>query len=148
MNDQTNKESGILCSIIDGSVTIDSVVEFNKLIKAFPTDPWIYRFYDDLLKREKSFYPAVDAYMTAAKIFIKADMTLQAIVSKIYEWRILESVNDEEQVFYSSLRKSRSKRPGMQNFFIKLTYPEMMVFMRDLIIRQFPTGSMLKRFGE
>ena len=148
MNDQTNKESGILCSIIDGSVTIDSVVEFNKLIKAFPTDPWIYRFYDDLLKREKSFYSAVDAYMTAAKIFIKADMTLQAIVSKIYEWRILESVNDEEQVFYSSLRKSRSKRPGMQNFFIKLTYPEMMVFMRDLIIRQFPTGSMLKRFGE
>jgi CRP-like cAMP-binding protein len=148
MNDQINEQSSILSRIIDGSVAIDSVVEFNKLIKAFPTDPWLYRFFGDLLKREKSFYSAVDAYKTAAELFIKEDMTLQALVSKIYEWRILKPDNDEEQVFYSSLRECRSKKPGVQNFLIKLAYPEMMAFMRDLIIRHFPADSMLKRFGE
>ena len=148
MNDQTNKQSGILSNIIDGSVAIDTVEEFNKLIKAFPTDPWLYRFLGDLLKREKSFYSAADAYKTAAELFIQANMTLQALVSKIYEWRILEPTDDEAQAFYSSLRESGSKKSGVQNFLIKLTYPEMMAFMKDLIIRHFTACSMLKRFGE
>jgi CRP-like cAMP-binding protein len=148
MNDQTNKQSSILSHIIDGSVTIDTVEEFNKLIKAFPTDPWLYRFFADLLKREKSFYSAADAYRTAADLFIQADMILQALVSKIFEWQILEPSNDEDQAFYSSLSDIRSKNTGVQNFLIKLTYPEMMAFMRTLIIRHYPAGGMFKRFGE
>jgi CRP-like cAMP-binding protein len=148
MNDQTEKQSSIVSRIIDGSVTIDSVAEFNNLLKAFPNDPWLHRFFADLLKREKSFYAAADAYETAAELFIEADMTLQALVSKIFEWRILKPSYHEDQAFYSSLRGSRSKNTGVQNFFIKMTYPEMMAFMSTLILRHFPAVSMLKRFGD
>lgn len=148
MNDQTDKQSSILSRIIDGSVTINSVAEFKNLLKAFPNDPWLHRFFADLLKREKSFYSAADAYRTAAELFIQADMTLQALVSKIFEWRILEPSHNEDQAFYSSLRESRSRNTGVQNFIIKMTHPEMMAFMSTLIIRNFPAGSMLKRFGD
>ncbi len=148
MNDQTDKQSSIVSRIIDGSVTIYSVAEFNNLLKAFPNDPWLHRFFADLLKRDKSFYVAADAYGTAVELFIKADMTLQAIVSKILEWLILKPSYHEAQAFYSSLRESRSKNTGMQNFFIKMTYPEMMAFMNMLELRHFPSGNMLKRFGD
>jgi CRP-like cAMP-binding protein len=148
MKNQSDKKSRIASRIIDGSVTIDSIEDFNNLLKTFPNDPWLHKFYADLLKREKSFYAAADAYGITADLFIESDMPLQALTSKFFEWRILEPSNHEGQAFCSSLRQCRTKKTGMQSFIIKMTYPELMAFMSTLIIRHFPAGSMLKRFGD
>jgi len=148
MNDRTTKRNSIVSRIIDGSVTIDSVKDFENLLKAFPNDPWLHRFFADLLERDKSFYAAADAYGTAAELFIEAGMIIQAIVSKILEWQILGLSYQEGQDFYSSLRKARSKNTGVQRFFINMTYPEMIAFMSMLVIRYFPEGSMMKKFGD
>ncbi|MBU0769561.1 MAG: cyclic nucleotide-binding domain-containing protein, partial [Proteobacteria bacterium] len=148
MNDRTKKRNSIVSLIIDGSVTIDSVIEFENLLKAFPNDPWLHRFFADLLERDKSFYAAADAYGTAAELFIEADMIIQAIVSKILEWQILGLSYQEGQDFYSSLRKTRSNNTGVQRFFIRMTYPEMIAFMSMLVLRYFPEGSMMKKFGD
>lgn len=148
MNNRTTKRNSIVSRIIDGSVTIDSVKDFENLLKAFPNDPWLHRFFADLLEREKSFYAAADAYGTAAELFIEAGMIIQAIASKILEWQLLGLSYQEGQDFYSSLRKARSKNTGVQRFFIKMTYPEMIAFMSMLVIRHFPEGSMMKKFGD
>ncbi len=148
MNDWAKKRNSIVSRIIDGSVTIDSVKDFKNLLRAFPDDPWLHRFFADLLEREKSFYAAADAYGIAAELFIEADMIMQAIVSKILEWQILGLSYQEGQYFYSSLRETRSKNTGMQQFFIKMTYPELIAFMSMLVIRYFPEGSMMKKFGD
>ncbi len=148
MNDRAKKRNSIVSRIIDGSVTIDSVKDFKNLLKAFPDDPWLHRFFADLLEREKSFYAAADAYGIAAELFIEADMIMQAIVSKILEWQILGLSYQEGQYFYSSLRETRSKNTGMQQFFIKMTYSELIAFMSMLVIRYFPEGSMMKKFGD
>ena len=148
MNDQTNKQSSIVNCIKDGSVTIDSVAEFNNILKVFPNDPWVHKFHADLLKREKLFYAAADEYGIASELFIEADMILQALASKILEWRILEPSDHEGQAFYSSFRKSMSKKTGVQSFFIKMSYPEMMTFMSTLNVRHMPANSMLKRLGD
>jgi CRP-like cAMP-binding protein len=148
MNDQTDKKSRIANRIIDGSITVDSVADFNNLLKTFPNDPWLHKFYADLLKREKSFYAAADAYGIAADLFIESDMPLQALTSKFFEWRILDPLNHEDQAFCASLRKCRAQKRGVQSFIISMTYPELMAFMGNLIIRHFPAGSMLKRFGD
>jgi CRP-like cAMP-binding protein len=148
VNNRTTKQNGILSRIIDGSVTIDSVKDFENLLKAFPNEPWLHRYFADLLEREKSFYAAADAYGTAAELFIEAGMTMQAIVSKILEWQILGLSYQEGQNFYSSLRKAGSKNTGVQRFFIKMTYPEMIAFMSMLVIRYFPEGSVMKKFGD
>ena len=60
MNDQIDKQSGIVSRIIDGSVTIDSIAELETLLKAFPNNPWLHRVFADLLKRDKLFYAAAD----------------------------------------------------------------------------------------
>ena len=148
MNNKSDKKSRIASRIIDSSVTVDSDEDFNNLLKTFPNDPWLHKFYADLLKREKSFYAAADAYGKAADLFIESDMPLQALTSKFFEWRILKPSNHEDQAFYSSLRKCRSQKRGVQSFIISMTYPELMAFMGNLIIRHFPAGSMLKRFGD
>ncbi len=148
MNDRAKKRNSIVSHIIDGSVTIDSVKDFENLLKAFPDDPWLHRFFADLLEREKSFYAAADAYGIAAELFIEADMIMQAIVSKILEWQILGLSYQEGQDFYSSLRETGSKNTGMQQFFIKMTYPELIAFMSMLVIRYFPEGGMMKKFGD
>ena len=148
MNNQPDKKSKIASRIIDGSITVDSVAGFNNLLKTFPNDPWLHKFYADLLKREKSFYAAADAYGIAADLFIESDMPLQALTSKFLEWRIIDPSKHEGQAFYSSLRKCRAQKRGVQNFIIRTTYPELMAFMGNLTIRHFPAGSMLKRFGD
>ena len=148
MNDRTTKRNSIVSRIIDGSVTIDSVKDFENLLKAFPNDPWLHRFFADILGRDQSFYAAADAYGTAAELFIEAGMIMQAVVSKILEWQILGLSYQEGQDFYSSLRKARSKNTGVQRFFINMKYPEMIAFMSMLVIRYFPEGSMMKKFGD
>ena len=148
MNNRTTKRKSIVSRIINGSVTINSVKDFENLLKAFPNDPWLHRFFADLLERKKSFYAAADAYGTAAELFIEAGMIIQAIASKILEWQLLGLSYQEGQDFFSSLRKARSKNTGVQRFFIKMTYPEMIAFMSMLVIRHFPEGSMMKKFGD
>ena len=148
MNDRTNKRNRIVSRIIDGSVSIDSVKDFENLLKAFPNDPWLHRFFADLLEREKSVYAAADAYGMAAELFIEADMIMQAIVSKIFEWQIIGLSYREGQHFYSSLRETKAKSTGAQRFFIKMTYPELIAFMSMLVVRYFPEGSTMKQFGD
>jgi CRP-like cAMP-binding protein len=148
MNDRTKKRNSIVSRIIDGSVTIDSIKDFENLLKAFPNDPWLHRFFADFLEREKSFYAAADAYGIAAELFIEADMIMQAIVSKMFEWQILGLSYQEGQHFYSSLRKTKAKATAAQRFLIKMTYPELIAFMSMLVVRYFPEGSMMKQFGD
>ncbi len=148
MNDRATKQNRIVSRIIDGSVTIDSVKDFENLLKAFPNDPWLHKFFADFLERDESFYAAADAYGTAAELFIEADMTLQAIVSKTLKWRILGLSYQEGQDFYSSLRNTGSKNTVVQRFFTKMTYPEMIAFISMLVVRYFPESSKMKTFGD
>jgi hypothetical protein len=148
MKDRMDKQTSIVTRIIDGSITIDSVAELENLLKAFPNNPWLHRVFADLLKRDKSFYAAADEYGTAAGLFMKKNMTLQAIVSKILEWQILEPSNQDGKAFYLSLHRGGSKRTEVQNFFIKMRYPEIIAFMSELAPWHFPAGSMIKKFGD
>jgi hypothetical protein len=147
MNEKTGKQT-IVNRVIDGSISIDSAAEFKKLLKAFPNNPWLHKFFADLLKRDKSLYAAADEYGTAAALFVKKDMALQAVVSKMLEWKLLKPSVGEALAFYSSLHERKSKNVGVRNFIIQMAYPEMMAFMDRLELRRFPAGSTLKKFGE
>ena len=71
MNDQMDKQTSIVSRVIDGSIIIDSVADFENLLKAFPNNPWLHKVVADLLKRDKSLYAAADEYGTAAELFMK-----------------------------------------------------------------------------
>lgn len=148
MNDRIDKQTRIESQIIEGSTNIDSVPEFEKLLKTFPDNPWIHKIFADLLKRGKSLYAAADEYGEAAKLFMKKNMTLQAIVSKTLEWQILKPSNQEGKSFYLSLHQGRAKNTGVQSFFIKMKYPDIIAFMTKLEIGHSPAESMIKKFGD
>jgi len=148
MNDRIHKRNSLVNRIIDGSVTVDSVTKFEDLLKAFPNDPGLHRIYGDLLKKENSPNAAADAYGTAAKLFIESGMTLQAIVSKLFEWQIFKPSQQEEQAFCSALHQARHIDRAVQRFFTGMTYPEMMAFITKLMLENFPAGGSVKKFGD
>lgn len=147
MNNRVDKQDSVINRIIDGSIIIDSLAEFENLIKVFPNDPRLYRVFADFLAQEKSF-DAVDAYRTSAKLFIEAGQTFQAIISKIFEWRLVKPSLQEAKAFHSDLRKGGSQDAPVQNFFNHLKFQELIAIMNEMVPLYLPAYNMIKKFGD
>ncbi|MEA1946086.1 MAG: PilZ domain-containing protein [Thermodesulfobacteriota bacterium] len=147
MDDSSDMRDSVANRIIEGSITIDSLTEFENLLKVFPNNPRLHRVFADFLAQEKPF-EAVDAYRISTNLFIQAGQTLQAIVSKIFEWRLAKPSHQEEQEFYSDLHKGSSKEAPVQSFFSKLSFQQLIAFMNELTPGYFPAQSMVKKFGD
>jgi hypothetical protein len=59
MDDSIDMRDSAVTRIIDGSITIDSLSEFENLLNIFPDNPRLHRVFADFLAQEKSF-DAVD----------------------------------------------------------------------------------------
>jgi len=147
MDDRIDKEYSVLTRIIEGSITIDSLKEFENLLKIFPDHPVVHRVFADFLAQEKPF-DAVNRYRISANLFIQADQMLQAIVSKIFEWRLSKPSYEEEQKFYWDLHKASSNDMPVQRFFAGLTAEQLIAFMNELTPRYIPEQSIVKKFDD
>jgi CRP-like cAMP-binding protein len=147
MDDRIDRQDTAVTRIIDGSITIDSLKEFENLLKIFPDNPGIHRVFADFLAQKKSL-DAVDNYRISADLFIQAGQTLQAIVSKIFEWRLARPSRQDKQDFYSDLHKVGSKELPVQRFFAGLAVEPLIAFMNELTPRYVPAQSMVKKFGD
>lgn len=148
MSDTLEGQHGIAKRIVDGSVTIDSVEEFEKMLKIFPKDPTLHRAFGDLSARRKRLDVAADAYGTAAELFIKAGIPLQAVVAKILQWRIVQPAHREGRAFHSALCEGSPKETPLQHFLTRMAYPEMAAFMVKLVQVNRPAGKIVKKFGD
>lgn len=148
MNNTQDANSGIVKRIIDGSVTIDSVDEFENIIRIFPDDPGIYRAFADLLAHKKSPEAAVNAYRRASRLFVDSGMMLQALVAKILEWRIARPSHQEGRAFHAALYGADFQESPLQRFIMQMTYPEIVTFMASLVRLRVSAGRKVKRFGD
>lgn len=148
LNRGQDVQNSIVKRIIDGSVSIDSAAEFENIIRIFPDDPGIYRAFADLLARSKSYEAAANAYRKASGLFVDRGMMLQAIVAKILEWRIIQPTHKEGRAFHAVLRRENVHESSLQAFITRMTYPEMVAFMVNLVRVRLPAGKTLKRFGD
>ena len=55
-----------------GSIRINSIKEFERLLKLFPSDPKLIKSYADLLSKENFFDSALKLYRRAAILFRRA----------------------------------------------------------------------------
>ena len=78
MKGQLSKQISVAKHIIDGSITIDSVKEFQGMLQIFPNDPALHRAYADLLVRKQLYEAAVQSYHQAAELYAAAGLLLQA----------------------------------------------------------------------
>ncbi len=147
MIDRIKRQESVVNRIIDGSITIDSVEEFEDLLKAFPKDPRLHRVFADRLSEEKTMN-AAEEYKTSAKLFLEAGMPLQAITCKIFEWRIIKPSKEEGLAFHSELSKCNPQNVESQKFFTKLAYEEMIALMTKIVPHIYPDNTTLKKFGD
>ena len=147
MIDRIDRQDSVVNRIIDGSITIDSVEEFEDLLKAFPNDPRLHRVFADRLLEVKSI-KAAEEYKTSPKLFIDAGMPLQAIACKIFEWRIIKPSKEDGLALHSALCKCNPQNIEVQKFFTKLTYEEMIALMAKIVPHNYPANTTLRKFGD
>ncbi|MFO7555057.1 MAG: PilZ domain-containing protein [Desulfobacterales bacterium] len=147
MIDRFDRQDSVVNRIIDGSITIDSIEEFENLLQAFPNDPRLHRIFADRLLKEKSFH-AAEQFRRSARLFLESGMPLQAIASKIFEWQILKPSHEESLAFHSALLESNPRDTEVQKFFTKLTYDEMIALMAKIVPDAIPPGTWMVKFGD
>ncbi|MBW2194246.1 MAG: PilZ domain-containing protein, partial [Deltaproteobacteria bacterium] len=147
MNTYVETQNSIVKSIIEGSVTLDSVEDFKNIIEIFPDDPGVYRAYGDFLVQVRSFDAATIAYRKACQLFVDLGMMLQAVVAKILEWRIVRPSHQEARNFHSTLKAVKLQESPLHKFIAQMTYSEMIAFVVKLVRLRFPDRNVVKSFG-
>jgi hypothetical protein len=148
MKTNLNSHISIAEQIIDGSITIKSIEEFKSILKIFPNDAALQKAYSNLLQQKNQPDAAVKSYDRATQLFIEAGKILQAIDSKMLQWKIKPPTPQEAQLFYSALRKGSYYESSLKTFFNRLTYQEMVSFVSKLIRTELSPGKMIKKAGE
>ena len=90
MTEPAKLQSSIVNQIIDGSITIDSIGEFQSMLKIFPGKPPLHRALAELLVKRKSFAAAAEYFDKTATSFIESGFVLQAVVAKMLQWQIVK----------------------------------------------------------
>ena len=148
MKTNLNSHISIAEQIIDGSITIKSIEEFKSILKIFPNDAALQKAYSNLLQQKNQPDAAVKSYDRAAQLFIEAGKILQAIDSKMLQWKIKPPTPQEAQLFYSIMRKGSYYESPLKTFFHRLTYQELVSFVSKLIRTELSPGKMIKKAGE
>ena len=112
--------------IIEGSITIKSLKEFKSILKIFPNDPALQKAYSDLLLKQNQPDDAAKSYEKAAKLFIDGGKILQAIDSKMLQWKIKSPSTQEARSFYTNLLKGSYNDTPLETFLKRLSYQEML----------------------
>jgi len=143
-----NRHRSIVRNIIDGSITIDSISEFESILKIFPNNPALQSVYANLLIKNNSIDAAAKAYRKAATLYIDAGMMLSAVLVKILEWRIFKPSLQQARPFYSILRKAAFDETPLHIFLNSLSYSEMAAVTIRMARVRLPEGKMIKKTGD
>ena len=134
--------------IANGSIRINSTKEFERLLKLFPSDPKLIKAYADLLSKENFLDSALKLYRKAAILFIDSGSMIDAVVSKIRQWKIAKPTYQDARLFFTALHEANFSRSPLNIFFDKLSSPEMFAIMRMFDVIELPAGQMVSKAGE
>jgi hypothetical protein len=143
-----NLQIDIAEQITSGFVTIDSVEDFERLLKRFPDDPALHRTFSDLLIKNNLPNAAAVSYGKAAGLYLKSGQLLQALVSKILQCELYSPSYNEAQRFFLTLRQNSYPDSPIKHFFNKLSNPELLALMQNAEIVQLPVGQIVKTVGD
>ena len=148
MKGQLSKQISIAKHIIDGSISIDSVKEFQGMLQIFPNDPALHRAYADLLVRKHLYEAAAQAYHQAAGIFAAAGLLLQAVACQVLKWQIKPPGDAETQRFWNRLHRSKYHEIPTNAFLAGLSYTELATVMNAMELIRLPKGYTVNKIGD
>ncbi|MDX1706979.1 MAG: cyclic nucleotide-binding domain-containing protein [Desulfobacterales bacterium] len=147
MKTQLSKQISIAKHIIDGSITIDSITEFQGMLQIFPNDPALRRAYADLLLRKQLSEAAAQAYHQAADLYAAAGLLLQAIVCQFLKWQIKKPSSAETQKLWNTLQKSKYHEIPTNAFFAALSPSALLALIKQIEIVRLPAGKTISKIG-
>lgn len=143
-----NQQFSIMHRIIDGTLRIDSIQEFEEILEIYPNDPLLYRKYADLLMDKQRQEEAVAAYERAANLFIQEGMNLPAIVAMILHWSQKKPTHDQGRRFHALLHDNGARHTPLQRFWAQMSYPELVSVMLRLVRIRLPARKTVIQPGE
>jgi CRP-like cAMP-binding protein len=141
-------QSSIVNQIIDGTITIDSIGEFQSMLKIFPGNPHLHRALSDLLVKRKAYAAAADFYEKTANLFVASGFVLQAVVAKMRQWQIQNPTFNAIKEFYHRLIENNPRATPLTMFFAALSFRELIALITRLERIVLPAGKMVKKFGD
>jgi hypothetical protein len=147
-NPSVDHQFSVMQRIIDGTLTIDSIEEFEEILEIYENDPLLYRRYADLLNDKGRILEANQAYQRTAELFIELNMSLQAIVAKILQWSIQKPSHEQGREFYAQLHEEGSRQTPLQKFWARMRYSELIAVMLRLVRLRLPAGTIVNKIGE
>jgi len=148
LDEKINGQKSIAGHIIDGSITIDSVSDFESMLGLFPDNPSLFNAFGDLLYKKKSYKAAARAYGKAAGLFVDSGTMFPAILSKVLQWRIIKPTLHEVRPFFANLQRTQFNSSPLQKFFKSLSFPEMVSVTNRLKRVRLPAGKVFKKIGD
>jgi CRP-like cAMP-binding protein len=148
MEGQLSKQISVAKHIIDGSITIDSVTEFQGMLQIFPNDPALHRAYADLLVRKKLYAAAGQSYRQAADLYAAAGLLLPAVVCQVLKWRIHPPTDAQIQKFWDILHKSKYHEIPTNTFLASLSHTELVTVMNAMELMRLPAGKTVNKIGD
>ena len=143
------RQISIAAQIVDGNIQIESIEEFDNILKLFPDDPELQRVFSDLLLKRKMPEAAAKSYAKATKLFIDSGMMVQAIVAKSLQWKISQPSDlKEAHHFFSVLKKGTYQQTPVNIFFNAISTPAMLAMLYNLVKVRLPAGTIVKKNGE
>ena len=148
MKGQLSKQISVARHIIDGSITIDSVKEFQGMLQIFPNDPALHRAYADLLVRKQLFKAAGQSYYRAAGLYAAAGLLLQAVVCQVLKWRIHPPTDAQTRKFWDMLHKSKYHEIPTNTFLACLSHTELVKVVNAMRLMRLPAGKTINKIGD
>lgn len=138
----------VMQRVIDGTLKITSIREFEEILEFYPSDPLLFRKYGDLLLEKNHRQKARSTYEKAAELFIEQGMNLQAIVAKILQWSLSKPNHDQGRRFHALLRDKGARYTPLQRFWAHMSYAELVAVMLRLVRVRLPSGTKVIERGE
>lgn len=141
-------QNGIIKRIIDGSITVDSVDEFESMLKIFPESPELRRLFSDLLVEREKKEEAIRSYRQAAEMFMNAGSMLQAIIAEMMVWRFDKSDTKAMKRFYNQLLEKNRRDSPVAIFLGDLSMPELFALISRMECIRLPPKRIVKKRGD
>jgi hypothetical protein len=148
MQDNLAIKKSITEQIANGSIRVNSTKELEQLLKLFPSDPKLIKSYADLLLKENLLESAEKLYRKAAMLYTCSDSMIDAVVSKIRQWKITKPTYQDARLFFAALNEANFSKSPIKYFFKKLSIPVIYATMMLFDVIQMPAGQVVMKAGE
>jgi CRP-like cAMP-binding protein len=148
LKERLDKHRSIAKHIIEGTITIDSMSEFESMLKVFPDTPPLHAAFADLLVKKNRIDDAARSYGKAAELYLKTGKMLSGILTQIMQWRLRKPSHPDARQFFNDVRTTPVPDSPAKRFFHSLSYSEFIALTNRMARVRMQADKVIKKIGD